>query len=73
VSANVTIRDTAISLVKIVETNRFGDHRGFFPETYSRAAFLAEGANLDFVQDSHLLSEHGGTAFGLSASILNRT
>jgi dTDP-4-dehydrorhamnose 3,5-epimerase len=56
---------TAIPDVKIIESRRLGDHRGFFSETYSRPAFLAVGIDLDFVQDNHSLSERIGTLRGL--------
>jgi dTDP-4-dehydrorhamnose 3,5-epimerase len=64
-SGNFTITDTAIPAVKLIEPRRFGDHRGFFSETYSRAAFLDAGIDLDFVQDNHSLSEQVGTLRGL--------
>jgi dTDP-4-dehydrorhamnose 3,5-epimerase len=65
VSGAFTITDAAIPAVKLIEPKRFGDHRGFFSETYSRAAFLAAGIDLDFVQDNHSLSERVGTLRGL--------
>jgi dTDP-4-dehydrorhamnose 3,5-epimerase len=65
VSGNFTITDTAIPAVKLIEPKRFGDQRGFFSETYSRAAFLDAGIDLDFVQDNHSLSQQVGTLRGL--------
>ncbi|SOD98806.1 dTDP-4-dehydrorhamnose 3,5-epimerase [Caenispirillum bisanense] len=59
------IRALDIPDVKIIETDRFGDHRGFFSETYSRAAFRDLGIDLDFVQDNHSLSGQQGTVRGL--------
>lgn len=56
---------TALSGVKIVEPERYGDERGFFSETYSRLAFLTAGIDLEFIQDNHSLSEHIGTLRGL--------
>lgn len=64
-SGNIAIADTAIPAVKLIEPKRFGDHRGFFSETYSRAAFLMAGIDLDFVQDNHSLSLEVGTLRGL--------
>jgi dTDP-4-dehydrorhamnose 3,5-epimerase len=60
-----TIEKTVIPTVMVVEPKRIGDHRGFFSETYSRAAFLSVGIDLDFVQDNHSLSEKVGTLRGL--------
>jgi dTDP-4-dehydrorhamnose 3,5-epimerase len=65
VSGNFTIASTAIPAVKLIESKRFGDDRGFFSETYSRAAFLSAGIDLEFVQDNHSLSERVGTLRGL--------
>lgn len=59
------IRPLDIPDVKIIETDRFGDHRGFFSETYSRPAFRDVGIDLDFVQDNHSLSVQQGTVRGL--------
>lgn len=55
----------AIPDVKIIKPKKFGDHRGFFSETYSRKAFEAAGLDLDFVQDNQSLSAEVGTIRGL--------
>lgn len=55
-SGNFTVASAAIPAVKLIEAKRFGDDRGFFSETYSRAAFLSAGIDLQFVQDNHSLS-----------------
>jgi dTDP-4-dehydrorhamnose 3,5-epimerase len=69
-SANtLNVRETAIPAVKIIEPKRFGDHRGFFSETYSRVAYRAAGIDLEFVQDNHSLSEAIGTLRGLHFQI----
>jgi dTDP-4-dehydrorhamnose 3,5-epimerase len=65
VSDAFTIAATAIPAVKLIESKRFGDDRGFFSETYSRAAFLGAGIDLEFVQDNHSFSERVGTLRGL--------
>ena len=59
------ILDLAIPDVKLIRTKRFGDHRGFFSETYSKRAFDAAGLDHDFVQDNHSLSAEVGTVRGL--------
>jgi dTDP-4-dehydrorhamnose 3,5-epimerase len=51
--------------VKIIRPKKFGDHRGFFSETYSKKAFEAAGLRLDFVQDNQSLSAEVGTIRGL--------
>jgi len=51
--------------VKILKPRKFGDHRGFFSETYNRKALAEAGIDLDFVQDNHSLSGEVGTLRGL--------
>lgn len=49
----------------VVEPKRFGDHRGFFSETYNRARLAEAGFDREFVQDNHSLSATPGTLRGL--------
>lgn len=56
---------TAIPDVKLVRPKKFGDHRGFFSETYNRQALAKAGIHLDFVQDNHSLSVQRGVVRGL--------
>ena len=51
--------------VKIIRPKKFGDHRGFFSETYTKKAFEAAGLHYDFVQDNQSLSAEVGTVRGL--------
>jgi dTDP-4-dehydrorhamnose 3,5-epimerase len=51
--------ETAIPDVKLIEPQVFGDHRGFFMETWQRKAFAAAGIDADFVQDNHSRSTQG--------------
>jgi dTDP-4-dehydrorhamnose 3,5-epimerase len=37
----------------------YGDHRGFFQETYRRSAWVDLGITEEFVQDNHSRSGHG--------------
>lgn len=60
------IERTALEGVVILTPRRFGDHRGFFSESYSRRAFAeGVGRDLEFVQDNHSLSAQPGTIRGL--------
>uniref|UniRef100_A0A9E7ZJP4 dTDP-4-dehydrorhamnose 3,5-epimerase n=1 Tax=Bosea sp. NBC_00436 TaxID=2969620 RepID=A0A9E7ZJP4_9HYPH len=61
----LSVEETAIPAVKIVTPKKFGDHRGFFSETWSRRAFAEAGLDLDFVQDNQSLSAPVGTLRGL--------
>lgn len=49
----------------LMTPKRFGDDRGFFAETYSKARALADGVDVEFVQDNHSLSRKAGTVRGL--------
>lgn len=59
------VEDASIPAVKIVTPKRHGDARGFFSETYNKAAFEAAGLALEFVQDNHAFSAAVGTLRGL--------
>lgn len=56
---------TKIDGVLIVEPKVFGDHRGWFMETYSKKVFEELGILIDFVQDNHSFSAQKGTLRGL--------
>lgn len=49
----------------IVETDVFGDHRGWFTETYTKNKFMDQGINVDFVQDNQSYSAQKGTLRGI--------
>ncbi|QLA15841.1 dTDP-4-dehydrorhamnose 3,5-epimerase [Desulfolutivibrio sulfoxidireducens] len=49
----------------VVEPKVFGDHRGFFVETYNRRVFAELGMDYDFVQDNHARSNQKGVLRGL--------
>lgn len=59
------IIETKIPDVKIIEPKIFGDHRGWFAETYSKSKLKEAGLDLDFVQDNHSFSAQKGTLRGL--------
>lgn len=51
---------TAIPDVLILEPNVFGDHRGFFLESWNQQSFdEAVGRHVTFVQDNHSRSQKG--------------
>ena len=56
---------TSLAGMLLIESDRFGDHRGFFAETYSHRAYAALGICEIFVQDNHSLSAEIGTVRGL--------
>lgn len=56
---------TKIPGVIIIEPDVFGDHRGYFMETYSTSKFHEIGINNVFVQDNMSFSANKGTLRGL--------
>ncbi|MBF9046482.1 dTDP-4-dehydrorhamnose 3,5-epimerase [Rhodobacterales bacterium LSUCC0031] len=61
----MVIDTTHIKGLVIITPERFGDHRDFFGETYSRDWLAVHGVTFDFVQDNHSLSAQVGTVHGL--------
>lgn len=59
------VEQTALEGVLILTPGRFGDHRGFFSESWNRQRAEAAGIAIDFVQDNHSLSREVGTVRGL--------
>lgn len=59
------VRELDIPDVKVVVPKRFGDHRGFFSETYNQALFQEAGIPANFIQDNQSLSEAVNTVRGL--------
>ncbi len=57
--------ETELKGVYIVEPQVFGDHRGFFTESWSKREFEAHGLFYDFVQDNHSSSAVKGTLRGI--------
>jgi len=55
--------------VKLLETRRLEDERGFFSETYHERDFGKIGLTARFVQDNHSLSRRRGTIRGLHFQI----
>lgn len=51
------IIDTALSDVKIIEPDVFGDERGFFLESWNEKVFSDHGLPTRFVQDNHSRSQ----------------
>lgn len=61
----VKIIETGLQDVKIIETPVFGDHRGFFTESYTDSKFKEAGIEINFIQDNHSLSEEPGVLRGM--------
>lgn len=61
----IKVTETTLKDAKIVEPAVFGDHRGFFTESYSDKDFKEAGLAFDFIQDNHSLSVEAGVLRGL--------
>jgi dTDP-4-dehydrorhamnose 3,5-epimerase len=61
----VKITETSLPGVLLIEPKVFGDHRGFFMESYNKKLFAEYGLDFDFIQDNHSLSQQAGTIRGL--------
>ena len=59
------LRATAIEDVKLILPTVFGDHRGWFYESYNAAALAALGIQTQFIQDNRSYSAKKGTLRGL--------
>ncbi|MEM8570057.1 MAG: dTDP-4-dehydrorhamnose 3,5-epimerase [Pseudomonadota bacterium] len=59
------IRATRLPDVKVLTPKRFGDHRGYFSETWKAPQMAEMGLSFDFVQDNESLSAETGTLRGL--------
>ncbi|MEQ9692891.1 dTDP-4-dehydrorhamnose 3,5-epimerase [Shimia sp. SDUM112013] len=59
------VQQTDLPGVLLITPARFGDHRGFFSESWNRKSMAEIGLEIDFVQDNHSLSKEVGTIRGL--------
>ena len=57
--SNFTFNETDIKGVFIIDVKTYGDHRGYFMETYKESDFKEAGLDYDFVQDNQSSSRIG--------------
>lgn len=57
--SNFTFTETKIKGVYIIDVKTYGDHRGYFMETYKEEDFVAAGLSYRFVQDNQSSSRKG--------------
>lgn len=57
--------ETTLPGVYIIEPQVFGDHRGYFMETWSTKNFEELGINVNFIQDNQSFTEKKGTLRGI--------
>lgn len=56
---------TKLSGLLVIKPKRFGDHRGFFAETYNFQNYSNHGIETAFLQDNHSVSVQSNTLRGL--------
>ena len=66
------VKKTPLEGLLIIEPEIYGDGRGYFFETYSKAKYEEIGINLDFVQDN-LSKSRKGTIRGLHYQVSDKT
>jgi dTDP-4-dehydrorhamnose 3,5-epimerase len=57
--SNFTFSETKIKDAYVIDVKTYGDHRGYFMETYKEPDFLEAGLNYRFVQDNQSSSRKG--------------
>lgn len=67
--SDLQVRATEIEGLFVINPRVYGDHRGWFTETYSKTKLEEQGLVADFVQDNHSLSGQKGTIRGLHFQI----
>ena len=55
----MNVVETQLPGVLMIEPDVFGDHRGFFKETFQIERYQEAGIDLPFVQDNHSRSQRG--------------
>ena len=53
------VSDAGLAGARLIEPRVFGDHRGFFLETWNERDYAAAGLTARFVQDNHSMSRKG--------------
>lgn len=64
-SSEMKVTETSLEGVFVIEPTVFGDHRGWFMETYNDGKFKELGIDLIFIQDNQSFSATKGTLRGL--------
>lgn len=59
------VTETKFKGLKVIETDVYGDHRGWFTESYTKKKFQECGIDIDFIQDNQSYSAQKGTLRGI--------
>ncbi|MBP7066522.1 dTDP-4-dehydrorhamnose 3,5-epimerase [Ferrovibrio sp.] len=66
---SLILKPLALAGPMLLTIKRFGDNRGWFTESYKKAALAEAGLEVDFVQDNHSFSAQAGTVRGMHYQI----
>ncbi len=61
----MNVIESRLKGVKLIEPAVYGDHRGFFTESYNENLFHEHGILDRFIQDNHSLSKEAGVLRGM--------
>lgn len=61
----MNVSKTEFKGLLVVETDVYGDHRGWFTESYTKNKFVENGIDFNFVQDNQSYSAQKGTLRGI--------
>lgn len=64
-SCEMNITSLEIPEIKIIQTKKFGDDRGYFSETYNKKLLEKNSITIDFIQDNQSLSTQENVLRGL--------
>lgn len=59
------ITKTKFKGLLVIKTDVYGDHRGWFTESYTKKKFIENGIDIDFIQDNQSYSTQKGTLRGI--------
>ena len=59
------VNKTKFKGLLVIETDVYGDNRGWFTESYTKKKFIDNGVDIDFIQDNHSYSARKGTLRGI--------
>jgi dTDP-4-dehydrorhamnose reductase/dTDP-4-dehydrorhamnose 3,5-epimerase len=59
------VAETKFKGLLVIETDVYGDQRGWFTESYTKKKFVDNGIDVDFAQDNQSYSTQKGTLRGI--------
>ena len=59
------VTNTELRGLSVIETDFYGDNRGWFTESYTKSKFAEHGVDMEFIQDNQSYSAQKGTLRGV--------